>query len=129
MEALRSFLKFGGTETILSYGVDKDVLREADWEEAQRLMNAAIPQEDIDFLAGFKQLVCIGDYVFVHAGVRPDTPLDQQRGRDCRWIANRSSAIAETSAASSCMATPSPRSRTSAATALASIPAPSCTER
>ncbi|MFS0848069.1 metallophosphoesterase [Novosphingobium panipatense] len=86
VEALRSFLKFGGTETILSYGVDKDVLREADWEEAQRLMNAAIPQEDIDFLAGFKQLVCIGDYVFVHAGVRPDTPLDQQRGRDCRWI-------------------------------------------
>lgn len=85
-DALRSFLKFGGQETILSYGVSPDVVNDGDLGELQRLMNEAIPQEDVDFLDSFKKMVRIGDYVFVHAGVRPDTPLDLQSGRDCRWI-------------------------------------------
>lgn len=85
-DALRGFLKFGGLETILSYGIDKEVLLAADTEEMQRLMNEAIPQDDFDFLDSFKKMVRIGDYVFVHAGVRPETPLEHQLGRDCRWI-------------------------------------------
>lgn len=86
IEALRSFLKWGGMETILSYGVTPGAVMEADIEELQRLMNAAIPQDDFDFLDSFKKLVRIGDYLFVHAGVRPDTPIEHQLGRDCRWI-------------------------------------------
>ena len=31
-------------------------------------------------------MIVIGDYAFVHAGVRPDTPLDLQRTSDLRWI-------------------------------------------
>lgn len=85
-EAMRGFLKFGGLETILSYGIDKDTLLAADAEEMQRLMNEAIPQDDFDFLDSFKKMHRVGDYVFVHAGVRPDTPLEHQLGRDCRWI-------------------------------------------
>ncbi|AXB76169.1 metallophosphoesterase [Novosphingobium sp. P6W] len=85
-DALRSFLKFGGLETILSYGVDPEAASSAELDELQRLMNAAIPQDDIDFIDAFKKMVRIGDYVFVHAGVRPDTPLEHQSGRDCRWI-------------------------------------------
>lgn len=85
-DALRSFLKFGGLETIESYGVSSQVAQESEIEDLQRLMNAAIPQEDVDFLDGFKKMVRIGDYAFVHAGVRPDTPLEHQLGRDCRWI-------------------------------------------
>lgn len=85
-DAMRGFLKFGGLETILSYGIDKDTLLSADAEEMQRLMNEVIPEEDFEFLDGFKNMVRMGDYVFVHAGVRPDTPLEHQLGRDCRWI-------------------------------------------
>lgn len=85
-DAMRGFLKFGGLETILSYGIDKDTLLSADAEEMQRLMNEVIPEEDFEFLDGFKKMVRMGDYVFVHAGVRPDTPLEHQLGRDCRWI-------------------------------------------
>jgi len=85
-DAMRGFLKFGGLETILSYGIDPQVAASAEMEDLQRLMNEAIPQEDYDFLDGFKKLVRIGDYLFVHAGVRPDTPLEHQLGRDCRWI-------------------------------------------
>ncbi|HUD29972.1 MAG TPA: metallophosphoesterase [Novosphingobium sp.] len=86
VEALRSFLRFGGLETILSYGVDAETAMSVEIEDLQRLMNEAIPQEDFDFLDGFDKMLRIGDYVFVHAGVRPDTPLEFQSGRDCRWI-------------------------------------------
>lgn len=85
-EALRGFLRFGGYETILSYGIDPEELAVADLDEAQSLLNAAIPQEDIDFIESFGKMVRIGDYVFVHAGVRPEVPLEHQQAWDCRWI-------------------------------------------
>lgn len=83
---LRSFMHYGGRETMLSYGIPQRVLAEADSEELQRIMAEVVPQEDRDFLAGFEKMVRLGDYVFVHAGVRPDQPLERQTGEDCRWI-------------------------------------------
>jgi serine/threonine protein phosphatase 1 len=83
---LRNFMRFGGNVTMLSYGIAQRALAEADTEELQRLMADAVPQEDRDFLAGFEKMVRFGDYVFVHAGVRPDMPLERQTGQDCRWI-------------------------------------------
>ena len=85
-DALRGFLKFGGLETIVSYGVDPRAVAGADIDTLQRLLIEAIPPEDIAFLEGFKKMVQIGDYLFVHAGIRPDTPLEHQLGQDCRWI-------------------------------------------
>lgn len=86
LDALRGFLKFGGMETMVSYGVDPRALAGADIETVQRLLNAAIPPEDIAFLEGFRKMAQVGDYLFVHAGIRPDTPLEHQLGQDCRWI-------------------------------------------
>lgn len=83
---LRNFMRFGGQVTMLSYGVPQQALAEADGEELQRLMAQMVPQEDRDFLAGFEKMARYGDYVFVHAGVRPNTPLERQTGLDCRWI-------------------------------------------
>jgi serine/threonine protein phosphatase 1 len=85
-ESLRAFLKFGGIETIQSYGIDAGTIMTSDIEELQRLMNEAIPQDDFDFLDSFKKMVRIGDYLFVHAGIRPATPIEHQLGHDCRWI-------------------------------------------
>ena len=31
-------------------------------------------------------MVSLGDYVFVHAGVRPGVPLERQRVEDLQWI-------------------------------------------
>ncbi|MCJ2177274.1 metallophosphoesterase [Novosphingobium album (ex Hu et al. 2023)] len=86
IDALRGFVQFGGCETIQSYGVDAEAIFAADFEELQALMNAAIPQDDVDFLSSFQKMVRIGDYLFVHAGIHPDTPVEDQTGRDCRWI-------------------------------------------
>lgn len=85
-EILRHFLRFGGRETILSYPVDTDAWGEATLEEAQEMMREAVPQGDLDFIVGFEDRVEIGDYLFVHAGIRPGTPLEEQTLRDMRWI-------------------------------------------
>jgi serine/threonine protein phosphatase 1 len=86
LEIFRHFLRHGGRETVLSYGVDRGQFLQATMEEAQDLMRGAVPAEDIAFLESFEDMVTIGDYVFVHAGIDPRVPLDAQRRHDLRWI-------------------------------------------
>jgi serine/threonine protein phosphatase 1 len=85
-ELMRHFLRFGGRETVLSYPVDRAAFTAADTEEAQALMGAAVPESDLAFIRGFEDRIVIGDYLFVHAGIRPGVPLEQQEPRDLRWI-------------------------------------------
>ena len=49
-------------------------------------MRAAIPAKHIQFLNALKNYVRLGDYLFVHAGIRPGVPPDEQSSRDLRWI-------------------------------------------
>jgi serine/threonine protein phosphatase 1 len=86
LDVFRHFLRHGGRETVLSYGIDRARFLQATMEEAQQLMRDSVPDADIAFLEGFEDMVTIGDYVFVHAGIDPHVPLDQQRRRDLRWI-------------------------------------------
>ncbi len=85
-EVLKHFLRYGGRETVLSYPVDPDAYHRAELDETLRLMRTAVPQEDIAFLRAFEDQIAIGDYLFVHAGIRPGVPLEQQRVADLRWI-------------------------------------------
>jgi len=85
-DVLRHFLRYGGRETILSYPVDPEVYSEASLAETQALMHAAVPAEDVAFMQAMEDLIIIGDYVFVHAGIRPGVPLAEQRAGDLRWI-------------------------------------------
>ena len=85
-ELMRHFLRYGGRETILSYLSEPDTYHRADLAGARELMQAAIPDEDLDFIRSFEDSIAIGDYLFVHAGVHPDTALDEQRTADLRWI-------------------------------------------
>lgn len=83
---LRQFIRFGGRETILSYGLSRDEYLEMTVEELQAAMAARIPSDDLDFMRRFEDLITIGDYVFVHAGIRPGVDLDSQSPADLRWI-------------------------------------------
>lgn len=85
-DVLRSFLKYGGRETVLSYPVDPAVYAMADFAGVQALMRAAIPLADLAFIRSFEDAITIGDYVFVHAGIAPDVPMEEQRAGDLRWI-------------------------------------------
>lgn len=86
LEVFRHFLRHGGKETILSFGVDPDAFTAATMEQAQALMLEAVPPEDVAFIEGFEDSIAIGDYLFVHAGVQPGVPLDEQKTSDLRWI-------------------------------------------
>lgn len=86
LESLSHFLRFGGFETIVSYGVDPVRLSEAGLSDAQEMMTAAVPEGDIAFLESLEDTVVIGDYLFVHAGIQPGKPLEVQHVQNMRWI-------------------------------------------
>lgn len=86
LEMFRHFLRHGGRETVLSYGVDRAAFAQAELEEAQAMMRAAVPAEDIAFLEGFEDMIAVGDYLFVHAGIDPRVPIAEQTVHDLRWI-------------------------------------------
>ena len=85
-DAMRIFARAGGRETILSYGVATDVYDRTDFDDLSELIRAHLPQEHVDFLARLEDVVEIGDYAFVHAGIRPGVPLKDQRASHLRWI-------------------------------------------
>ena len=82
------WLAFGGLETLMSYGVP---LRRMPRGEAAVLdlrlsLAAALPQSHVKFFRECDLLCGIGDYVFVHAGVRPGIALESQAPIDLMWI-------------------------------------------
>lgn len=85
-KALRFFNRIGGRETILSYGISADDYNNLDYPELLTLLTARVPAEHRAFIEGFEDLIVLGDYAFVHAGIRPGTPLGLQRAKDLRWI-------------------------------------------
>lgn len=86
VEMLRHFLRHGGRETVLSFGVPKARYTSSSLEEVQNMLLARVPQDVRDYVAGFEALIEVGDYVFVHAGINPEAPLSEQTKHDLRWI-------------------------------------------
>jgi serine/threonine protein phosphatase 1 len=77
---------FGGSECLSSYGVDAAKLAGLSDEEALEIVRDAIPKTHVEFLETFDDSCRFGDYLFVHAGIRPGVEVDQQRQADLRWI-------------------------------------------
>lgn len=86
VDALRFFCRIGGEETILSYGVDRDLYREMTFEELLPVFQAAVPEHHVALLQAAEDWLRIGDYLFVHAGIRPGVDFDDQKPSDLRWI-------------------------------------------
>lgn len=85
-EMLRPFFRFGGRETLMSYLTEPVMLDAIDPDRQHALWCASVPRDDVDFVAGFEDSVTIGDYLFVHAGIRPGQELGDQKAADLRWI-------------------------------------------
>ena len=77
---------FGGSECLQSYGVDPKQLQRVNNADALAIVRRAIPREHVRFLESFSDSCQFGDYLFVHAGIRPGVPLDEQTQADMRWI-------------------------------------------
>jgi len=83
-----AWLDYGGRETVASYGLsapDKDA-DSAEWLDFHKAFSRAVPKAHRRFLWGLEDAVELGDYLFVHAGVDPDRPLQSQSPHDLRWI-------------------------------------------
>lgn len=88
LKMARSFLTYGGVECALSYGVQSASLSAASTEmiNFRDELSAAIPQNHIDFIDELLISQIEGDYMCVHAGLRPGTPIDQQIDNDLMTI-------------------------------------------
>lgn len=83
---LRHFLRHGGRQTLLSYGLPRAQYDAATIEELQALMPQIVPQSHREFLSAATNHFVAGDYLFVHAGIFPDVPLNEQQEHHLRWI-------------------------------------------
>lgn len=83
---LSNWLQFGGAECLRSYGFDPTALELTNERASLAAVKKAIPEEHVRFLAGFSDTLSFGDYLFVHAGIRPGVDLSLQSQADLRWI-------------------------------------------
>ncbi len=97
--------RLGGTETLASYGI-KGIMRFAqdridglevleafegsngtiDAAGLQQMALVAVPTAHLDFLDALPLWFETDDLLFVHAGLRPGLPIDQQDPEDLLWI-------------------------------------------
>jgi serine/threonine protein phosphatase 1 len=80
--AARPWLHNGGEQAVESYGV-------APRGSPQAVRDAfadCLPPAHLAFLEGLALYHVEGDYLFVHAGIRPGIPLDRQAPADLLWI-------------------------------------------
>lgn len=90
--------RFGGAETLYSYGLAPPNSRASlhsheqmakardDWNRVWNEFRARLPSGHLSFLQSLKPYHIAGDYLFVHAGLRPGLRLNEQSQRDMLWI-------------------------------------------
>ncbi|MFN7178800.1 metallophosphoesterase family protein [Hyphomonas sp.] len=90
--------RYGGAETLYSYGLappnqraslnshtEMAAARDA-WMKVWNEFRVRLPAEHLAFFQSLKPYHVAGDYLFVHAGLRPGVALDRQTMRDMLWI-------------------------------------------
>jgi len=83
------WLRNGGDATLESYGLEVGDNADLDARRLLALQAALreyLPSRHLEFLQNLKLAHAEGDYVFVHAGVRPGVPLADQQEEDVIWI-------------------------------------------
>lgn len=82
------WLMFGGDATLRSYGVEppEPGAPPARFVEARDAMLEHMPASHLHCLEHAETMLILGDYAFVHAGVRPGIPLAEQEDDTLLWI-------------------------------------------
>lgn len=78
------WLDWGGEETLKSYGILPISGRTN--EDLAATLKETLPEDHLSFLRSLALMHLEGDYLFVHAGLRPGVALDDQREEDILWI-------------------------------------------
>lgn len=84
----KDWLDWGGLNTLINYGVQPDMTRPLSTQAAVLAADLAqkLPMSHAEFLRNSQLTYECGDYLFVHAGIKPGVPLDKQRSHDLMMI-------------------------------------------
>jgi calcineurin-like phosphoesterase family protein len=86
-DVLIAWRRCGGLETLRSYGLTPSFNPDRDERvQLSRELDTALPPSHRRFLGNLASYFECGDFLFVHAGVRPGVPLAHQRDEDLLWI-------------------------------------------
>ena len=80
------WLQFGGTETLLSYGINVADLIDVSMQRRMEIFEQHIPRKHVDFMHALPLGLSLPGVTFVHAGVRPGIELHKQVEADLIWI-------------------------------------------
>lgn len=80
------WLDFGGRETLESYGIELNTQRRTTPQKLKFMIESHIPNEHIAFLGSRPLSFSVPGAVFVHAGLKPELPLERQEEKDMLWI-------------------------------------------
>ena len=84
---LRDWSNFGGYATLASYGVGIPTSMSPEHRAALRdQFQRNLPLAHEQFLRGLELMYQSGDYLFVHAGILPSVPINQQTPQNLLWI-------------------------------------------
>jgi len=86
-----SWLRVGGAQTLESYGVrpKSGSIEAATTTEIREELTGLLPEAHDAFLRELRSLYRLGDFVFVHAGIDPDFPIEAQKVSDLLWVRNK----------------------------------------
>ncbi len=89
MEAGPGWFFNGGIQTLQSYGVRLNKDDELSFDTLVRIQDEflrKVPARHLNFFRALDFCRVEGDYFFVHAGIRPGVPLENQSDEDMLWI-------------------------------------------
>lgn len=86
VDTVGNWLTYGGRELAASYGISDGWLLNASPQAVVQELYQRVPSAHRDFVRSFGDSFRFGDYLFVHAGIRPGVAIEDQRAKDMRWI-------------------------------------------
>lgn len=81
-----NWLTYGGRELAESYGMSQGWMLNASSQSVVQEVYRKVPAAHADFVRSFGDSFRFGDYLFVHAGIKPGVALEDQKPYDMRWI-------------------------------------------
>lgn len=83
---LPEWLRHGGLQCATSYGVYPHELKDKSALDIETILIQSIPKAHLTFMKAMSDTIRFGDYLLVHAGIRPGLTLSEQSRQDLHWI-------------------------------------------
>jgi len=82
------WFQYGGLDTLESYGVkvSDSSHNQRDFKEIRDALILNLPKSHLKFFQSLTYFQILGNYLFVHAGIKPGVELENQKLEDFIWI-------------------------------------------